>query len=194
MALFKVLRGLSTNLDTTPKTDGNVYFTTDTNKIYFDHLEGEEVKRTEISGGVGTIVNDDSIEFGDNTILSNDAAAFGYNNAVGCKGYYIKSIDTTNNKIYLSKERVPVPTIGTTDNTDANFETPGYRVGSLFSIIVNSLEGDDVRTYDNDRYKIKSVVNNVITYEGLIPYTVLYEDTGWDKGNCFYVSNSARNW
>lgn len=46
-SLFKALKGLSSGLSVTEKKDGQMLFTTDTGKLYFDHgEEGSEISRT----------------------------------------------------------------------------------------------------------------------------------------------------
>lgn len=49
MALFKVFRGESKNLDSVPKNDGYAYFCTDDGSFWIDHTEGTEIIRTQIS-------------------------------------------------------------------------------------------------------------------------------------------------
>lgn len=93
------------------------------------------------------------------------------NSTSGCKGYYIKSIDLTNKKIYLCNEKVR-PIIGVVDNTDNNFETPAYKVDSGFNII-------NLNHYIL-RATIKSIVNNVVIYEGDLGFTQIYDDDGID--------------
>lgn len=95
----------------------------------------------------------------------------------GCKGYYIKSIDLINKKIYLSDIKV-IPTIETTDNLDVSFETPAYDIGDNFTIL-------------NDIHyvlcaSIATIKNNVITYNGDLGFTEIAEDTAVD-GHTFFV-------
>ncbi len=90
-------------------------------------------------------------------------------NSVGCKAYYIKSIDLVGKKIYLSEEQV-VPVISTADNTDTSFATPAYDVGDGFSIVN--------KNHYNNCGTIASVVNNVVTYsEDSLGFTAINEDT-----------------
>lgn len=49
MALFKVFRGESQNLDSVTKVDGYAYFCTDDGSFWIDHAEGEEIVRTQIN-------------------------------------------------------------------------------------------------------------------------------------------------
>ncbi len=99
------------------------------------------------------------------------------NNVASCMAYYIKSIDLENKKIYLSKTKV-VPVISTADNTDKSFETPDYEVGRLFNII-NQI-------HYLMRTSIVSVNNNVVTYDGDLGFTEIYEDEEYD-GHTFFV-------
>jgi len=103
-------------------------------------------------------------------------------NHVGCKAYYIKSIDLTNKKIYLSETKV-VPVISTADNTDTSFATPAYDVGDGFSIVN--------KNHYNNCGTIASVVNNVVTYsEDSLGFTAINEDTdGGIADYTFHVYN-----
>ena len=87
---------------------------------------------------------------------------FGTECHVGARGYYYKSIDTVNRKIYLSYTQV-LPVIGSVNNTDPNFPTPEYGVGGTLAIINNNKYFPGV--------KIVSVQNNVITYSGNIGFS-----------------------
>ncbi len=99
------------------------------------------------------------------------------NNVASCMAYYIKSIDLENKKIYLSNTKV-VPVISTADNTDKSFKTPDYEVGRLFNII-NQI-------HYLMRASIVSVSNNVVTYDGDLGFTEIYEDEEYD-GHTFFV-------
>jgi hypothetical protein len=66
-----------------------------------------------------------------NPIIGEGGIALGEGATAGCMGYYIKSIDVVNKKIYLST--TPETTsIEMTDYTDVNFITPLYEVGDWF--------------------------------------------------------------
>lgn len=96
---------------------------------------------------------------------------------VECKGYYIRSIDLDNKKIYLCDTKVK-PYISIADNTELTFETPAYRVGEGFNIIN--------RNHYILKATIKAISNNVVIYEGDLGFTEIYEDEGID-GHTFSV-------
>ena len=106
----------------------------------------------------------------DSVAIGNNSVALGGNTIAGCKGFYIKSIDLVNKKIYLCNEKV-LPEISTDDNTDTTFETPGYEVGDSFNIINDK--------HHNYHYilcsTISAISNNVITYEGGLGFTKIIE-------------------
>ena len=77
---------------------------------------------------------DEAKEIAQSIIGENFCNNLGKDCTVGCKGYYIKSIDLTNKKIYLSNIKV-MPTISTANNTDKTFKTPAYEIGAGFNII-----------------------------------------------------------
>ena len=106
------------------------------------------------------------------------SVALGRRNVAGCKGFYFKAIDTTNKKIYLSKEQT-TPIIGVYDYLEDNtFETPAYEVGDKFNII-NSMHYAHCGT-------IVSVKNNVITYQSELPFDEIKEDESTNAYS-FYV-------
>ena len=111
------------------------------------------------------------------TAIGDHSVAFGINSIAGCKGYYIKSIDLTNHKIYLSNEKV-LPVISEDDNTDENFETPAYVCDDKFNII-------NENHYICVGY-ISSIHNNVVEYEGDLGFTEIVEDENED-GHTFAV-------
>lgn len=122
---------------------------------------------------------------GEESFATNDRAhaigdysfAVGIDTIAGCKGYYIKSIDMTNKKIYLCNEKV-LPVISEDNNSDTSFETPAYKAGDKFNIISGShyiLCGT-----------ITAILNNVVSYDGDLGFTELVNDTGVD-GNTFSV-------
>lgn len=50
MALFKILRGLQSNLENNAtRVDGQILICTDTGNIYVDFLEGEEIERIQLA-------------------------------------------------------------------------------------------------------------------------------------------------
>ena len=156
------------------------------------HLKGEGVKiyvnDTEFQGGSGTDIDFNNPEFigslsmgrigekaegsvalGENVqAIGNNSVSLGKDNIAGCKGYYIKSIDLVNKKIYLCNEKV-LPEISTDDNTDTTFETPGYEVEDKFTI-------------KNGRHyilcaAISDLINNSLSYNGDLGFTEIAEDT-----------------
>lgn len=95
------------------------------------------------------------------------------NNTAGARGYYIKSIDTKNKKIYLTIDGTIQPIFDTTDNTDPSFETPAY---GFYSETIDEegnvveVRGDEFSICSPGVYHwplcstIYSVSNNVVTY------------------------------
>ena len=103
------------------------------------------------------------------TPLGNLCIVLGTDCVAGCRGYHIKSIDLNAKKIYLTNTKV-VPVISSVDNTDTNFDTPGYEAGDVFSIV------------NKNHYHccgtIVSVSKNVIKYsEDSLGFTSIEEDT-----------------
>ena len=127
---------------------------------------------------------------GDNSIIANSvnknsfamneavgaaASAFGEDNIAGGGIYYVKSIDFNKKKIYLSSYGINpeavIPFEGfslPTDNTDTSFEAPLYNNGDEFSLLINVT--DATESHYHFCAKIKNVQNNVITYEGTLPF------------------------
>ena len=101
-------------------------------------------------GGIGT------------STISENGGALGINSSSGRRAFYIKSIDFDNHKIYLSTTQFTTPEVGSVDNTDTSFETPGYAKNEKFSII-----SDGHYPFCGT---IVSVVNNVVTYSNLDSY------------------------
>lgn len=115
----------------------------------------------------GSTVGEDSVALGlDVQAMSANSMAFGTNTVAGMKGYYIKSIDLTNKKIYLTDTKV-LPVISTDDNTDTSFETPAYDVGDYFNI------------FNKAKYircaNIASINNNVVAYNGDLGFAEILE-------------------
>ena len=111
--------------------------------------------------------------------ITDYSVAFGKGTVAGCRGYYVKSYDLKNKKIYLSDVQV-VPVISTEDNTDKTFETPSYTIGERFSVI------------NKHHYflcsSIVAVKNNVITYSDELPFNTIEEDYDVDAGAFFVTS------
>lgn len=120
---------------------------------------------------------EDSLQGTSSIAIGNNSIAFGKNSISGCKGYYIKSIDSQNKKIYLSNTKV-LPIISTIDNTDTNFDTPAYEVGDSFCIINSS--------HYILKSSIISITNNVVTYDTYLGFSEIEEDTDVD-GHTFFV-------
>lgn len=55
MASISFKRGMSTNLDKEPLSDGQLYFTVDEGKIYLDYQDEGDLKRKAFYSGVLTI-------------------------------------------------------------------------------------------------------------------------------------------
>lgn len=136
-------------------------------KILYDELleKMNQMADYRSEGNESFATNKSAIALGDYSFAS------GYNTVAGCKGYYIKSIDTTNKKIYLSNTKV-VPVISTEDNTDVSFDTPLYDAGMKFTII----NGSHYIMCNS----IQQVSNNCITYDGDLPFTEIKEDSRID--------------
>ena len=132
-----------------------------------DEAKGDYIKNKPIENGEG----ENSIEGQGASALADYGIAFGDGSIAGCKGYYIKSIDMENKKIYLTDTKV-LPTIDMADNTDITFETPAYKIGAQFSII----NGTNYILCGT----ITAISNNVITYEGDLGFTQIEEDTAVD--------------
>ena len=154
----------NTTATTTPRSDWNQ---TDATKADYIKNKPDFVK----GEGVHSVIGQGA------TTLADYGMAFGNGSVAGCKGYYIKSIDITNQKIYLTDTKV-IPTISTVDNTDENFTTPAYNVGAQFSII----NGTNYILCGT----ITTISNNTVTYEGDLGFTEIYEDTAID-GHTFSV-------
>ena len=61
-------------------------------------------------------IGEGSVALGSNVqAIGKNSTALGENNIAGCKGYYIKSIDMINRKIYLCNEKI-LPVISEDDN------------------------------------------------------------------------------
>ena len=88
---------------------------------------------------------------------------FGIDCRITCLGYYYKSIDLANKKIYLSREQVERPVISTADYTDESFEAPSYNIGQRIAIINHNKYYPEAT--------IKAIDHNVITYEGDLGFT-----------------------
>lgn len=133
------------------------------NSLSMGRVEGSEVgtKSTALGDGVQAI--------------SSASTALGFATQSGAKGYYIKSIDTVNKKIYLSTEQVLFPEISEVDNTDDSINVEDYinSESKLFTI-VNRIP------YTN---YIVEAVNNVITYQDDFEFTEI--DTASSNTNDF---------
>ena len=116
--------------------------------------------------------------------ISDYSSAIGYNNIAGLKAYYIKSIDITNKKIYLSNTQL-TPIISEDDNRDIDFETPGYEVGDIFDLIIKYSETS--RMHYHFVGSIVSIVNNMIEYDTTLPFTEVHEDTAAVYSQTFFV-------
>lgn len=104
--------------------DGEVLYAADLNAIA-EQVETITEQTDEIMAGVGKVTLTPGLDKSSIQQLSCIA---------GCKGYYIKSIDTTQQVIYLTNTQV-VPVIDTIDNTDTSFETPSWSIGDPITII-----------------------------------------------------------
>lgn len=125
-----------------------------------------------------------SFKFGEsNQVVSENSVVFGDSNSAGQLAYYIKSIDTVNKKIYLSKDKVTCE-ISEIDNTDISFETPAYDKEKDFSFILSTPNG---RSHWHFVGSISNVSNNVITCNiNEFPFTEIADDAA-DYSPTFYV-------
>ncbi len=112
--------------------------------------------------------------------VSDYSVAIGYKNIAGAKGYYIKSIDMVNKKIYLSDVKVEA-TVSIDDNTDMLFKTPEYNAGDELTILANTNLGEQ---HLINCTKIVSISNNVIEYSINLPFSTLEPS---EEGDIFPV-------
>lgn len=200
MALFKVLRGSEKNLFDfnengdlkTPLKDGNAYFTRDTHNFYIDHLdENDQLIRSLLGPGKNDI-NMNQI-FGSNNMVvdGSNHTMFGSDNIVGQKAYWIYAIDLVNKLIYLTENTMKdiAPIVMKTENevedyTDLNFITPEYAINDEFSLIAKSFA--TYRLHYQFAGKIKTIKNNVISYNDDLPFTELYADVS-ENSNVFFI-------
>ena len=137
----------------------------------------KKIDELPISKGEGN----DSLISNSNRALATNGTSFGYTNQSGAKGYYIKSIDTVNKKIYLSTEQVLFPEISEVDNTDNSMNVEDYinSESKLFTI-VNRIP------YTN---YIVEAVNNVITYQDDFEFTEIDTDSSNTNDFSFIVND-----
>ncbi len=133
-------------------------------------LVGSRIEKLPIDKGGG----EKSLQQTGNNAFGDQSIALGYNSVSGLRGFYIKSIDLENKKIYLGTEKV-TPEISTVDNTDSTFETPTYEIGDEFDLIVQFSETQ--RMHYSFVSAITSIEHNVIIYDTDLPFTEIYEDS-----------------
>lgn len=161
--------------------DGNAWFSGKV-KIGGNHYQSTAAETLATENFVKTYIplnkgeGKDSIQTINSQAISDNSIALGNNTIAGCKGYYIKSIDLTNKKIYLSKEKV-LPQISAEGFLDASINT-GYEVEDYFSLITKTAE--TARNHYNFCSKIISVENNVITYDESLPLPFTSETQFYD--------------
>lgn len=129
-----------------------------------------------VSAGMNNLA--DVTEDGENDILAQWKAElfaeFGEDNKTGLLGYYVKSINLNEKKIYLSKEKV-TPEIVKNEACDETFETPAYAVGNEFSLILPIVANG--RDHFNFIGKISAIQNNEVLCDiESFPFTALYDD------------------
>lgn len=155
--------GYSPTIKVTKIENGYNLYITDKNQTYSVNLMNgwshDGVLPIDKGEGDTSLVMGD---IGNNKALSENSIATGLGNVAGRKAYYIKSIDSTGGKIYLSKTQVK-PVFSTADNTSFSFATPKYDVGDEFSIIVGGSHYILCGT-------IQSIKNNVISYNPVITF------------------------
>ncbi len=136
-------------------------------------LNGEIMLPIAVGDGTDSILMAGAI-----SAFADYGVAIGPGCAAGRRGYYIKSIDAAVKKIYLSAGKEKSPTFSDTDNTHADFPTPGYEEGDWISVINGS--------HYYYCAKVQHVEHNVLTYEGDLGFAVFSEDTAQD-GHTLYV-------
>ena len=129
----------------------------------------------------------ESLQSSTSQALSDYDIALGQDNISGLKGYYIKSIDTKNKKIYLSKVKVDAA-IESTNNTDSFFGTPRYDINKSFSMIVKDGEN---RNHYHFCATIRNIENNVVEYDGELPFSTLLNEENPSTNTFFVPSQSA---
>lgn len=157
------------------------------------------------TGGIGQAIPDVGIIFTDyeNSWIDriddeedkpNYAIAIGKTVQVGLKGYYIKSINTKDKKIYLSETPIQVPVVSENVNDeDTTFITPDYAAKDEFSMIAKGMSSS--RSHYHFIGIITDVNYNVIGYstpnDNKLPFTTLYEET--TAGHKFFVPAKPQN-
>lgn len=162
-----------------------------------------EIDLNDILEGIIVDLNDINIKNGDgefsivqrvgndkyypNNAVSPAGSTFGADSISGCLAFYIKSVDTANKKIYVSKTRpydTYVPVFSTADNTEEGSDVPSEWRNQYLSIVsgdhyypifVPSSSGFTV-----EGISCASVYKNVITYSGTFPVSSFSQDTGFD--------------
>jgi hypothetical protein len=118
------------------------------------------------------------------------SAAFGDGSVAGCRGFYIKSIDSVNKYIYLSAEKQAAPVFSNANNLDPAFQIANYSPSSVVYAT-----GDLFTIVNGNHYEnigpIVAVKNNRITYDGELGFSAFAEDAARD-GHSFTVRSKPR--
>ena len=139
--------------------------------------------------GIDNGDGDSSFSIGNELFTLNDySIATGNKNISGSMGFYIKSVDITNKKIYISLERFSKPEISEVDNSDISFETPEYSIGDEFSIIALTEYGESHVHFCS---AISNIQNNVITYTTELPFSN-FAETSDDEFHVFTVPKKPK--
>ena len=141
-----------------------------------------------LSMGRSYEIGEKSIALGQSVgAISPRSTALGYATRSGAKGYYIKSIDTVNKKIYLSREQVLFPEISQVDNTDESIDVTAYADSNEYIFtIVNRIPYTNYLNPDG-------IYANVITYINDFEFTEI--DTTSSNSNDFsFIVNDMTYW
>ena len=139
--------------------DGNLTLS-ENSKIYIgnNEFQGGGYPALDIGEGLNSLQLLDSSALGENSL------SLGTSTVANCKGYYYSHVDISNKQIYLTTQQTtPQMAAGA---KDTNFVTPAYSLGAGICMV----NGSSAYTYTA---KIKSIENNVVTYDGDIGFTAI---------------------
>jgi hypothetical protein len=193
----------SVDLSTLASDLEDIYFDQETNELVFVYRssQGDKEARIDLTDFIGDINFDTDLNIkdgeGDYSIvqkmspdapaqsaaISEGTTALGYVATAGCMGFYIKSIDTTNKKIYVTKTQT-TPVFSTVDNTEDGISVPAEWLGQYLTFVsgnhYNPRFIPSSSGFSIEGVQVKSVNGNVIGYSGDIPFTSFEVDNGYD--------------
>lgn len=189
MALFKILRGLSTNLDAQPLHDGFAYYTPDNNGFYIDHynVEKTEVVRTRINPIISFENN--------NVIVSNEGEVIG----VVSRAEFDAEMDNIRANFPHGDWRAANGEDGYIYNRthfiEINANAASYTLSGISTYLITG------RKYNNvDIYSTTLISNNIVIEEGKTydiqwnnrQYKVIaeFDDEKYILGNGYLINNS----